>query len=141
MRAVDAIDHVIDSHLPQSQEAIRRRKITVRAIGTAATIAVAVGAYGAIPHKIESEKITVGQDEAISDVLQKAQAKAAAENPKIDPADTSYVAAAYELQHDQEVNGQGGYVKPGQEVEVDYAQNWYGKNTVSAHVLPDNNKQ
>ena len=141
MRVVDAIDHAVDSHLPQTPDAIHRRKVALRTIGTLAAFAVGAGAYGVIPHKIESETVTVKQDESISKVLQEAQAKAAAENPKIDPADTSYIDAAYRLQHEQEVNGQGGYVKPGQQVEVDFARNWYGWNTVSAHVLPDSSKQ
>ncbi len=140
MRAVDTMDRAIDSRLPQSQDAIHRRRIAVRAIGGAMVVAVAVAGYGVIPKKVESEKVTVEQGDSISDVLQKAQVKAAADNPNISPIDTSYVSAAYALEHEQEVNGQAGHIKPGQEIEVDYAQNWYGKNAVSARVLPDNPK-
>lgn len=140
MRAVDAIDKAIDSRLPQSKDALHRRKIAVRALGGAVAVAVTVAGYGAIPRQIESEEVTVQQGEAISDVLGRAQEQAAADNPRIDPTDTSYIDAAYALEHDQEVTGHQGYIKPGQKIEVDYARNWYGHDSVSAHVLPDSDK-
>jgi|GEM_PF-6141052 hypothetical protein len=116
----------------------RRHKLLRRVVAPIATVAIAVvGVHGITPKSIQDETVTVQPGEGISDALLRAQQEAAADNPKIDPADTAYIGAADSLEHELEITGQGGYIHPGQEIDVHFSRNGFGRNYVDAVVVPE----
>lgn len=132
------INDTLDAQLNKDAEMgiTRRQKLLRRVIAPIAVFAfVAVGAYELTPRPVQEETVTVQPGEGISDALLRAQQEAAADNPKIDPADTTYIGAAYSLKHELEITGQEGYVHSGQELDVLYSQNGLGRKYVDASVV------
>jgi hypothetical protein len=124
----DKVDRFVDARLPQSPEAVRRRKITVRSLGASTALAVTVGVAGAtIPIEQGLTTTTVQTGDSYEGAVKRGQEAIAQKNPSVDPSNPAYIPAAAELQHEFMV-GPGRQTQAGDQIDVRVTNTFFGNH-------------